>query len=95
MCRMLAENPARRYGLYPRKGVIRPGADADIVLWQRDYKWVIRAEHQHMLADYSPWEGFEVTGRPVRVLLGGETVMENGEVSGPRGRYLKRGLPEL
>ena len=95
MCRMLSENPARRYGLYPRKGVIRPGADADIVLWERDFKWVIRAEHQHMKADYTPWEDFEVTGRPVRVLLGGETVMANGEVFGPKGRYLKRGLPEL
>ena len=95
MCRMLAFNPARLYGLYPRKGVIRPGADADLVIWDRDAKWTLRASEQLMKADYSPWEGYELTGKPRMVLLGGETASENGEVFTPRGRYLTRGRPEL
>ncbi len=91
MCRLMAETPARLYGLYPRKGVIRPGADADIVVWDRGAKWVLRASEQSMKSDYSPWEGFEITGRPREVLLGGETVAREGRAVGaPRGRYLKR-----
>jgi dihydropyrimidinase len=95
MCRMLSFNPARLYGLYPRKGAIRPGADADLVIWDRGAKWTLRASEQHMKADYSPWEGHEITGKPRMVLLGGEVAAENGQVSAPRGRYLKRGTPEL
>lgn len=95
MCRMLSENPARRCGLYPRKGVIRPGADADLVIWERDRRWVLRASGQQMKADYSPWEGFEITGGPREVLLRGETVAKDGAVSGPSGRYLKRDRPEV
>jgi len=91
MCRLLAENPSRLYGLYPRKGAIRAGADADIVVWDREAKWVLRASEQNMKSDYSPWEGFEITGRPREVLLGGETVARDGRAVGaPRGRYLKR-----
>lgn len=95
MCRMLAENPAKLYGLFPRKGSVRPGADADLVLWDRNEKWVLRASEQHMKADYSPYEGLEITGRPREVLLRGQTVYKNGEVFGPRGKYLSRNKPEL
>ena len=95
MCRMLAETPARLYGLYPRKGVIRPGADADIVVWDRHETWTLRASQQHMKADYTPYEGMTITGRPRQVLLRGETVAVRGETNGPFGTYLKRNKPEL
>jgi len=95
MCRMLAENPAKIYGLFPRKGVIRPGADADLVLWDRNEQWVLRASEQHMKADYSPFEGFEITGRPREVLLRGRTAYVGGEVIGPHGAYLARNKPVL
>ena len=80
---MLSENPARLYGLYPEKGVLRPGADADIVVWDRHAKWILRASEQRQKSDYTPYEGFEITGRPREVLLRGETVAKNGETFGP------------
>lgn len=95
MCRMLAENPAKLYGLFPLKGVVRPGADADLVLWDRSEKWVLRASEQLMKADYSPFEGFEIIGRPRQVLLRGETAYKGGEVFGPSGAYLVRHKPRL
>ena len=58
------------YGLYPRKGSIMVGADADIAIWDPDKKVTLSQELMHHGSDYTPYEGMEVTGWPVKTLLG-------------------------
>ena len=91
-----ATNHARLYGLAPRKGAIAIGADADITLWDPTLTKPIRQEDLHHGSDYTPWEGFNVTGWPVRTLLRGQTVAKDGDIVGaPVGDYLSRSAPEL
>lgn len=78
-------NAARIFGLYPRKGVIRPGADGDVVVWDPRRRAAVRAEDDHSKSDYSPYEGWVVTGWPVLVVRRGEVVVENGTVLGAAG----------
>lgn len=80
-----ATNAARRFGLFPGKGVIRSGSDADIAIWDPTRRGVVTAEADHSNADYSPYEGWRVTGWPVTVLRRGEVVMEDGRVIGMPG----------
>jgi dihydropyrimidinase len=88
--------PARRFGLYPRKGSLSPGADADIVLFDPSYKFRVRHALLHENVDYSPYEGLELQGYPVATFSRGELVMKNGKFIGREGhgRYLKRSLPD-
>ena len=95
--RLTATNPARVMGLYPRKGAIQPGADADIVLWDPAKRVTItNALMQHAI-DYTPYEGLEVTGWPVATIRRGEVVMREGKVQSEpgSGRYLPRGPYDL
>jgi dihydropyrimidinase len=91
---LTATNHAKLYGLYPRKGAIAIGADADIVLWDPKRREIIAQEKLHHGADYTPWEGFAVKGWPVLTIVGGETVCEEGKITGPpgKGRFLRRAL---
>ena len=84
-------NHARMYGL-TTKGSIAPGMDADIAIWDPEKRVTITQSMLHHGADYTPWEGFEVTGWPVATIARGEIVMENGVMSGTpgRGRVLAR-----
>lgn len=93
MCRLLAENPAKLYGLYPRKGVLQPGSDADIVVYDPSGGHVIRAEDCESAAGYSPYEGFATDGGVRQVWLRGRLAVENGNVleTDPRGKYMARG----
>jgi len=70
-----ATNPAKIFGLYPRKGTIAIGADADIVLWDPHQEHTISAETHHMNTDYNVYEGMTVTGWPVRTLLRGRSIV--------------------
>lgn len=89
MCRFLAENPAKLYGLYPEKGTIAPGSDADIVVWNPDAKWTILAKSQQSASGYSAFEGTEITGRAESVYLRGTLAARNGEIiNGYGGRYV-------
>lgn len=96
MCALLAENPARLYGLYPRKGVIAPGSDADIVVIDPAAETVIRAEEQVGRAGYSPFEGLHLRGGIESVWLRGSLAAENGTLLRDRGGiFLERGRGAL
>src|SRR5512134_341124 len=80
MVELLATNPAKLFGLYPRKGTIAPGSDADIVIFDPDKRHLITAATQHSKTDYNLFEGTEVTGSPEVVLLRGNVLVEGGEL---------------
>jgi dihydropyrimidinase len=87
-----AAAPARIFGLWPRKGAIAEGSDADIVLWDPDKRVTLSASTHHMRVDYSLYEGRTVTGAPETVLSRGEIIVDRGAFLGRkgRGRLLKR-----
>ena len=84
--------PAKIFGLFPKKGTIAVGADADIVVWDPNKKHVLSQNTLHMRVDYSPFEGQEVTGAPSHVLSRGKVVIENFTYKGKKGdgRFVKR-----
>ncbi len=82
---LTATNPARLFGLYPRKGTIAPGADADLVLWDPSRKVTITNALLQQAIDYTPYEGMEVTGWPVMTLRRGDVVMHDGRVQAEPG----------
>ena len=88
MARLLAENPARLFGMYPQKGVLAVGSDADLVIFDPNDTGRITAETQYQNVDYTPYEGMALRGRVDTVLLGGEVAVEGGRVLlERRGRY--------
>ena len=88
-----ATTPAKMFGMYPKKGTISVGSDADIVIFDPNEKHVISVDNQHMRVDYSAYEGLEVTGKVKCVLTRGRIIVENDKYLGKPGdgRYLKRG----
>lgn len=82
---LTSTNAARMYGLYPRKGTIAVGSDADIVIWDDTREVTISNDMLHHNVDYTPYEGMHITGWPRIVLCRGEAVFENGEVKGREG----------
>jgi len=92
MVELLATNPAKLFGLYPRKGTIAVGSDADLVIFDPEKTTTISAKTHHSKVDYSLYEGTQVTGTPELVLLRGHVLVENGElVATPGiGRFVAR-----
>jgi dihydropyrimidinase len=89
---LTSEAPAKIFGMYPKKGVLAVGSDADILVWDPEAKYTITAATQHMHTDYSIYEGFEVKGNARQVFSRGELVVEDGKFAGTvgRGQYLHR-----
>jgi dihydropyrimidinase len=88
-----ATTPARMFGLYPRKGVLAPGSDADIVIYDPAAAQELSARTHHMNVDYSAYEGMHITGRVDTVLSRGTVLVESGEYRGApgHGSFLPRG----
>lgn len=88
----IATAPARLMGLYPRKGTIAPGSDADIVLFDPERRWTMGRTTQHSGSDYSPFEGWNVQGAVETVLLRGEIIVRGGRYVGRlgQGQYVTR-----
>ena len=92
MVELLSTNPAKYFGLYPRKGTIAVGSDADIVVFDPDKRVTLSAERSHSRVDYNLYEGTEVTGAPETVLVRGKVIVDAGELVGQPGdgRFVKR-----
>lgn len=80
--RITAENPARVFGLYPRKGALQVGSDADLVIVDPRKNMLIRNEDQYTKAEVTPFDGWSVTGTPLLTMLRGHVVMREGKVVG-------------
>lgn len=85
-------NPAKIFGMFPRKGTIAVGSDADIVIFDPNEKHVLSAKTHHMNVDYSGYEGWEVTGKVKTVVLRGKVAIDNNEclVEKGNGKFIKR-----
>ncbi|MFN3723307.1 MAG: dihydropyrimidinase [Paracoccaceae bacterium] len=100
LCRFVAltsTNQAKTYGLYPQKGTIAIGSDADLTLWDPRAERTITHADLHDGSDYTPYEGLAVTGWPLTVILRGKVMVDNGELCGVQGSgtYVPRGLPRI
>ncbi len=93
---LCSTNAAKLYGLYPQKGTIAVGADADIAIWDPDKEVTVSVDMLHDNMDYTPYEGRRVTGWPVITLSRGEVVWRDGKVTAEpgRGRFLPCALPD-
>ncbi|ADL03654.1 dihydropyrimidinase [[Clostridium] saccharolyticum WM1] len=80
MCRLLSENPAKLYGVYPQKGAIAPGSDGDLVVWNPNVQWTMSVENQVANVDYCPFEGTDVKGKAELVFLKGRLAAKDGQV---------------
>jgi len=83
--RLSSERPAKIWGIYPRKGSLEPGADADITIVDMNKKKIIRASELHSKSKTSPYDGMEVKGSPVATIVRGAFVMRDGELIGKKG----------
>ncbi|MBI2930448.1 MAG: dihydropyrimidinase [Planctomycetes bacterium] len=90
---VVSMTPAKLFGLYPKKGSVAVGADADLIVWDPKKKVTISAKSHHMRVDYNPYEGRTVTGAPETVLLRGKPVAKGGKFAGKpgEGKFVKRG----
>ena len=96
MAEVLAENPAKLYGAFPRKGILAAGSDADIVVIDPTKTGLITASDQIANVDYTPFEGFRTQGVIEQVYLRGQLAVDHGEVqTGKIGQFIPRGVNSL
>ncbi|EAU41469.1 dihydropyrimidinase [Fulvimarina pelagi HTCC2506] len=94
---LTSTNQAKTYGLYPQKGTIAIGSDADLTVWDPNLTRTVAHAEMHDGADYSPYEGLELTGWPITTILGGKVMIHDGELLGSKGDgiYRSRGRSNL
>ena len=80
LVRLVSEHPAKAFGVYPRKGALRPGADADLTVLDLKSRYRFRADSMHSIGDFSPFDGWEMKGKPVITIVNGKVVMEDGQL---------------
>jgi dihydropyrimidinase len=85
LVQVLCENPARIFGLYPRKGTVAVGSDADLVIFDPSREFTIRAENQHTNVGYTLFEGRTVLGWPEMSLQRGKVLLKDGQILGAPG----------
>ncbi len=90
--RLLSEGPAKTYGIYPQKGTLEIGTDADLVIFDPAARWTIQTEKLHMATDFSPYEGLAVCGAVETTIARGSVVYDKGSFQGEegRGRFIAR-----
>ena len=90
-------NAAKIFGLFPKKGAIAAGSDADLVIFDPGKEHVISSSTHHHHCDYSIYEGWKVTGKVSSVIMRGRLAIDNDviEIEKGYGKFLKRGLPEM
>jgi dihydropyrimidinase len=95
MARMMAENPARIFGLYPRKGVIQPGSDADLLIIDPDAETTIKAQNHQSTTGYTPYEDWKVSGKPWMTMLRGRVLLNDGKLEQQpgSGKFIAAGKP--
>jgi dihydropyrimidinase len=79
------ENPAKIFGFYPRKGILAPGSDADIVIFDPNDKWTVEAQKLHSRAKWTPYEGMEIKGRVNTTIIRGKIVFTDGKITTEKG----------
>ena len=82
----MAAKPARIFGLYPRKGCILPGADADLVIVDMDKEWQVTHEEMYSKTKYTPYDGFVLKGKPMTTVVMGHVIMQDGDFVGAPGK---------
>ena len=94
LARLTGENAARAFGIYPKKGVLAPGSDADIIIVGLEREWTLGLDTMKGLSDFSTWEGKRVTGRALKTFLRGRLVAEDGVLVGEEatGEYVEPAL---
>ena len=86
---LLSENPAKQFGVFPQKGAIQVGSDADITIVDMDKCTVIQKEKLHSKSKITAYDGFDIKGMPVQTIVNGVTVMKDGEIiSDHQGRLV-------
>ena len=95
MCRVLCKNPAKLDGCWPRKGVIAPGSDGDIVVYDPTASSVITAADQAQNVDYTPYAGRKTAGSIAQVYLRGQLAVDQGKVLETKGQFIRRGKNQL
>lgn len=92
LCAVLSTNAAKLFGMYPQKGILQEGSDADIVVWDADYSGMITAKEQVQNVDYTPYEGISIQGKAEYVFLRGNLAVDQGKVVNKNyGNYVYRG----